>query len=99
VPDVRPSYQGCVERLGERDVGRVASGNVLQKIPDASEERDVNALSRALDPVPNRLGVRIGVQEDRTHGGGVQDDQRLLAETARVVGVSHPADRDLRWLV
>ena len=66
---------------------------------DVQEVRHVNGLSRALDPFPDRLGGWPGIQEDPNHGGGVQDDQRLLAEVARVVGVSHPADRDLRRLV
>ena len=87
----------CASFLGEDAARRLAAQHVehlnIQKV------QHVNAFSRALDPFPNRLGVRPRVQEDRNHGGGVQDDQRPLAEFARLVGVSHPADRDLRRLV
>ena len=77
----------CASFLG----GDAAQRLTVQHVEhlDIQKVQHVNAFSRALDPFPNRLGVRPRVQEDRNHGGGVQDDQRPLAEFARLVGVSH----------
>lgn len=59
----------------------------------------VNPLSRLLDPFPDGLGVRTGIQEDRNYGRSVEDDQRPLAEVARIIGITHPTNCYLRRLV
>lgn len=66
---------------------------------DVEEVWDVQTSTRPSDSLADACRATIEVQEHGDRSGSIKDDQKPLAEVARVVGVSHPSYGDLGRLV
>jgi hypothetical protein len=66
---------------------------------DLEEVRHVQGLIRLRNSLPNEPGFRTNVQQDGHRRRRIEDDQSPLTKIAGIVGVAHPADRDIRGLV
>jgi len=82
-------------------LGQVSTKRVTSQYMEhlyVKEVRDVHLFGLP-EPTPYAGGALPEVKKHRHRRRSVNDDHKTLLYVARVVGVPHPADRDLRRLV